>query len=261
MDSIIIYLGIGAIGGLIAGLLGVGGGVVIVPALVFAFAHEGLPPEFRMQMAVGTSLATIVVTATSSLRAHDRHGNVRWPLFWQLAPGIVSGAIVGSWVSHILPSATLQKLFAIFLLASSIQLMLNLKPPATRDLPGRLAVAIAGLIIGVFSGIFGIGGGVLIIPYLIWHNVKAHQAVGTSAACGLPIAISGAAGFIWNGRHVAGLPQWTTGYVYWPAFLGVAVMSALTAPVGAALANRLPAATLKRVFSFFLAFAAIRLLW
>jgi len=246
--------------GLLAGLLGIGGGVLIVPVLVFAFSHQGLPGEFRMQMAVGTSLATIIITSASSIRAHHIRKNVRWPVFRQLAPGIVVGAFLGSWLSHLLPSATLQKLFAGFLLLSAAQMTLNLKPSSSREMPGPPAVAGAGGAIGIFSAIFGVGGGVLTVPYLVWHNVEARQAVGTSAACGLPIALAGAAGFIWNGRNVVGLPEWTTGYIYWPAFAGIVVMSAALAPVGAALASRLPSATLKRVFALFLAFAAIRMM-
>ncbi|MCL5668809.1 MAG: sulfite exporter TauE/SafE family protein [Gammaproteobacteria bacterium] len=260
METYALYPLAGVLVGVIAGLFGVGGGLIIVPVLVFIFHGQGIAPELTMHLAIGTSLATIMVTSLSSVRAHHRHGAVLWPVFRQLAPGIVAGALLGSYIVDQLPNATLRVIFGVFELLVAVQIGFGVKAAPHRQLPGWTGMSIAGVVIGKVSAIIGIGGGTLTVPFLMWCNVGIRQAVATSSACGLPIAVAGALGFIVAGWNETQLPAWSTGYIYWPAFAGIAAASVLFAPLGAKLAHTLPAEKLKRYFAIFLAFLGIRML-
>ena len=251
--ALLICLLLGAFAGLAAGLLGVGGGLIIVPVLAGLYAGQGFPQASIMQLAVGTSLATIVVTSLSSMRSHHLRGAVLWPQVIQLSGGILLGAWLGAAVAHGLNSRVLGILFALFEFAVAAQMVWGRLPEAHRSVPGRWANAGAGLVIGTVSAILGIGGGTLTVPWLVWHNVDIRQAVGTSAACGLPIALSGTLGFVVAGWRVEGLPAGATGYVYWPAVIAIILSSVLVAPVGARLAHTLPQAHLKKAFALLLA--------
>ena len=255
-----IYLGIGVVAGVLAGLLGVGGGLVIVPALVIAFTLQGLPESVLMHLAVGTSLATIVITSVASIRAHHKRGAVLWGPFARLTPGIVVGALAGAAVAGWLPGATLRMLFGIFALTVALQMALDFKPSPHRQLPGTAGMSLAGALIGAVSAVVGIGGGSMTVPFLAWCNIPVRQAVATSAACGLPIAVAGAAGFLVTGWGHADLPPLSTGYIHWPAFAGVVSTSMLFAGVGARLAHSLPTTTLKKVFALFLTGVGLHLL-
>ncbi|MCE9613397.1 MAG: sulfite exporter TauE/SafE family protein [Lentisphaerae bacterium] len=254
------YLAIGSIAGLLAGLLGVGGGLIIVPLLAFAFTTHGLPAEHVQRLALGTSLATIVFTATSSGLAHHRHGAVRWDAVARLAAGIVVGTFGGSWVAARLSPASLKGFFAAFLLYVSIQMLLDMRPRPTRQLPGAVGMSAVGGGIGLISSLVGIGGGTMSVPFLVWCNLPVRTAIGTSAAIGFPIALSGAAGYIVNGWHAPALPPGCLGFVYLPALTGVAAASVLTAPLGARLAHRVPTRPLKRGFALFLLAVAARMI-
>jgi hypothetical protein len=248
----LLYLLLGAVAGLIAGLFGVGGGVVIVPALVFSFALQGFSVEILTHAAVGTSLATIIVTSISSVRAHHLKGAVLWRLFWALAPGISVGVWLGVNTAVQISGPQLQLAIGCFLLVIAVQMGLGLRPSPSSELPGKPALFLAGGVIGWISALFGIGGGSLTVPYLSWCNVRMQQAVATSAACGLPIALVGAASNVAVGWQHAQMPQWSSGFVYWPAFAGIVLASAPFAKVGAQLAHRLPADLLKRYFALFI---------
>lgn len=260
MDVLILYLFLGAFAGTVAGLLGVGGGLIIVPVLAFIFGEQSLPAAIIIHMAVGTSLASIVMTSVSSVYAHHKHGAVLWPVFWQLVPGIVVGALLGAAVADLLPAHLLKNIFGVFELLVATQMLFAAKPAAHRKLPGRAGMSLAGVLIGKVSAIVGIGGGTMTVPYLVWCNVPVHKAVATSSACGLPIAIAGAAGFIVMGWNETGLPAGSSGYVYWPAWLTIVAASVLFAPLGARLAHALPVNTLKRVFAILLVFLGVRML-
>lgn len=247
------YMLLGGFAGVLAGLLGVGGGLIIVPVLAGIFASQNFPAQSLMQIAIGSSLATIMVTSLSSLRAHHQRGGVRWPLMLQLTVGIIFGAWLGAAVAHLMPSDALATLFGVFELLVAAQLWFGTSSAAHQQLPARSRNLAAGGVIGAVSAILGIGGGTLTVPYLTWHNVPMREAVGTSAACGFPIAVSGSIGFIVAGWQVNDLPEWSTGYVYWPAVLMISLISVLAAPLGARLAHSLPQATLKRIFALFLA--------
>ncbi|MHB8346355.1 MAG: sulfite exporter TauE/SafE family protein [Acidiferrobacterales bacterium] len=256
----IVYALVGASAGTIAGLLGVGGGFIIVPALIFIFHKQGFAPDMAAHLAIGTSLATIVPTALSSLLAHHRRRAVDWPVFRLLVPGIVIGALVGATVANQLHGRILHAIFGMFAFIAAVQMTLNRSPSAHRRLPGRAGMIGVGSFIGGVSGMTGIGGGSLTVPFLLWCNADVRRAVATSAACGFPIAVSGTLGFMVNGWHDAGLPAWSTGPVYWPAVLAIAAASVLFAQFGAWLAHRLPVKLLKRIFAAFLTVMSVKLL-
>ncbi|MEH6551836.1 MAG: sulfite exporter TauE/SafE family protein [Pseudomonadales bacterium] len=249
---ILLYLGLGAFAGLAAGLFGIGGGLVIVPTLIYAFHYQGVAPEVLTHLAVGTSLATIVITSISSVRGHHLAGAIRWPIFWSLTPGILVGGYFGVRFAASLSGPALQLAIGVFAIIIAAQMGFGMRPAPHRDLPGRLPLLAVGGIIGSVSAIFGIGGGSLTVPYLSWCNVRVQQAIATAAACGLPIALSGGLVNIWQGWGNEQLPEWSSGFVYWPAFLGIILSSAVCARFGARLAHSLPADRLKQIFALFL---------
>lgn len=260
MTEWLLYLATGSFAGVLAGLLGVGGGLIIVPILALSFAASGIAEAVQMHLAVGTSLATIIFTSLSSVRAHHRRGAVEWAIVRALAPGIVAGALFGAIIARWLPSTSLRYLFGAFELFVAVQMALSLKPAPHRGLLGRWGMGAAGATIGTLSALVGVGGGTLTVPFLLWCNVTIQRAIATAAACGLPIAVAGAAGFVLSGWGHAQLPPLSSGYLYWPALLGVSTASVLAAPLGARLAHSLPTPLLKRLFALLLLALALRML-
>lgn len=258
LTTLVLYLVLGALAGVVAGLFGIGGGLLIVPVLIFSFELQGISDSVLTHMAVATSLATIVITSISSVRAHHQRGAVRWELFRPLGVGILLGAVLGVTTAVQLSGPVLQLTIGVFVLLVALQMALNLKPSAGEARPSTPELGTAGVGIGWASAIFGIGGGTLTVPYLNWRRVAMQQAVATSAACGLPIALMGAATNIALGWEASELPPWSLGYVYLPAFAGIVLASSLTAPVGARLAHSLPQAKLKKVFALFLLAVSLR---
>lgn len=254
-------IGMGALAGTLAGLLGIGGGIIIVPVLVLVFEGRGVGPEVIMHVAIGTSLATIVVTSMSSIRAHHRRRAVDWAVFRRITPGILLGGFLGALIADALPGDTLRVLFAIFMLLVAAQFAFTGAPAPHRRLPGRVGLAASGTAIGTVASMMGVGGGSMSVPYLSWCNVPLRQAVATSAAIGFPIALSGALTYLVIGWDAPGRPVWSYGYVNLPAFFGIVVASILFAPVGARLAHTLPERILKRTFAAFLAVLGVRLLF
>lgn len=261
MIIFLLFLLIGAIAGVLAGLLGVGGGLVIVPMLTYAFTVEGIPHQHILHMALGTSLATIIFTAISSLSAHHRRGAVLWQIVTRTTPGILVGTFCGSWVAAQLSTDFLKVFFSFFLLFVGTQMLLDFKPKAARELPGIPGMFGAGNVIGIFSSLVGIGGGTLSVPFMLYHNVPLHTAIGTSAAIGLPIAVSGTIGYIVNGLGQEGLPALSLGYIHLTGLCGVAIASFTTAPLGAKLAHSLPVKKLKRFFAILLYVVGARMLY
>ena len=254
------YLTLGAFVGFFAGLLGVGGGGIMVPVLTTMFAAQGFPHEHLVHVALGTSMAAIVMTSISSLRAHHAHGAVRWDIVRGITPGVLVGTFAGTFVASRVDSAPLAIFFGCFMAYVSLQMILNVKPKPSRELPGVPGLVGVGGVIGGISALVAIGGGSLSVPFMTWCNVKMQNAIGTSAAIGLPIALAGAAGYLINGWGSAGLPDWSVGYVYLPALLAVSLVSMFTAPLGARLAHRLPVATLKKVFAGVLIVLSLKML-
>jgi uncharacterized membrane protein YfcA len=259
--ELLAYLLTGAIAGLMAGLLGVGGGLVIVPALAWLFATQGFAGATLMHFAVGTSLAVIVPTALSSLIAHHRRGSVHWTIVKQLTPSIVLGALAGAALARYLSSNGLAVFFGLFEIAVAVQLFIGAQPAGHRALPGRPGMGVAGSVIGLVSALLGIGGGTLTTPFLLWNGIDIRRAVGTSATCGLPVALAGAAGFAIAGLDTPVQPGLNTGFIVWPAMAAITLASVLLAPTGAALAHRLPRRVLQRVFAVFLLLVGARMLW
>ncbi len=253
---------LGAFTGVSAGMLGIGGGLVMVPLLTMMFsAQGGFPPGEVLHMALGTSMASIIFTAIASLRAHHRHGAVLWGVVSSMTPGILIGTAVGTLFAANVPLRPLAIFFAVFVTLVALQMGLNLKPKPSRELPGSLGVGLMGLVIGMISSLVAIGGGALTVPFLSWCNVRVQKAIGTSAAVGLPIALGGSIGYIFNGWHVDDLPPGSLGFVYLPALAVLVPASMLTAPYGAQLAHRLPVPVLKRMFAVLLVLLAVKMLW
>ena len=251
-EFIALYLVAGSIAGFLAGLLGVGGGVVIVPILMFIFTAQHFPADHMIHIAIGTSLASIMFTSVASLRAHHAHNAVNWSIVKRISPGILLGTLAGTFVVAKLPANFLKGLFIVFLFYVATQLLLNFKPKPTRQLPGTAGIIAAGGVIGLVSSFVGIGGGALSVPFMTWSNIKMHNAIGTSAAIGFPIAVAGTIGYVLNGWSIHDLPDWCFGFIHLPSLVGLVVASMLMAPLGARAAHKLPVATLKKIFAAFL---------
>lgn len=257
-----IYLAAGAVAGLLAGLFGVGGGLIVVPVLASVFAWLMVAPDHLMQLALGTSLATIVATSASSTLAHHRHGGVNWALVGALAPGIIAGTWLGAGIADLARSEHLRWAFGVAEILLGVYLWRkgSASTVTKGQVPGAVGLTAAGGVIGTVSSLAGIGGGTLTVPFLVRSGLVMANAVGTSAACGLPIAIAGSAAYAVAGWNAPGLPAQALGYVYWPAALGIMVASVCTAPLGARLAHRLPSSLLKRGFAGLLVLLGFKML-
>ncbi len=261
MSLLAAYIALGLAVGFVAGLLGVGGGLIIVPVLIALFQAFAIASGIEPQVALGTSLASILFTSISSMRAHHRHGAVEWALVRRIAPGIVAGTLVGAVLATQMSAQILKTGFTIFLFYAATQMWLDFQPRPHRSLPGIAGTTFAGSVIGVVSSWVGIGGGTLSVPFMLWHNVSLHRAIATSSAIGLPIAIAGATGYVLGGWGTAHLPEYSLGFVYLPALAGIVIGSVITAPIGARTAHRLAVKPLKRVFALLLYALAIRMLF
>jgi len=253
------YGGLGLVVGFVAGLLGVGGGLIIVPVLIMMLHAQGLAAGMEPQLALGTSLASILFTSLSSVRAHHRQGAVEWLLVRRIVPGIVLGTLVGAMLAAQMSAWVLKVFFVAFLFYAAIQMWLDFKPAPHRGLPGRSGTTLAGGVIGAVSSWVGIGGGTLSVPFMLWHNVTLHRAIATSSAIGFPIAMAGALGYVLGGWEVSGRPAGSLGFVYLPALAGIALGSVLTAPLGARTAHRTPVRPLKQIFAMLLLALALRM--
>lgn len=250
---------IGVLAGYLAGLLGIGGGFVVVPALTFLFLREEATAPWAIHMAVATSLATMLVTSLSSIFSHHRRHAIRWPVVRSLAAGLVAGAALGALIADALDAAALGRVFGFCAILAGLQLILGRNPMSERPLPGQPVASVVGLCFGVISSLIGIGGGALTGPWQMWHGIRAQNAIATSAACGYPIALAGTLSFVLLGLQ-AGMPEQALGYVHGPAFIGIALTSALAAPLGAATVHRLPPLLVRRIFGSFLVLVGLRML-
>ncbi len=253
-------LGLGT--GFLAGLLGIGGGMLMVPFITIIMGQRGVPADLAVKMAIATSMATIIFTSVSSVRAHHKRGAVRWDIVQRLAPGIVIGSLAGSLgVFALLKGTALAIFFALFVGFSATQMFLDKKPAPTRQMPGTGGQLAAGGVIGFISGLVGAGGGFISVPFMTWCNVAIHNAVATSAALGFPIAVANVLGYVISGHGVEGLPAGSFGYIWLPALVVIAACSVFTAPLGAKAAHSLPVKKLKRVFASILYLLAAYMLW
>jgi uncharacterized membrane protein YfcA len=247
----------GLVAGFLAGYLGIGGGLVLVPALSWLFSRNPAIAGMAVQMAVATSLATMLFTSMSSLLAHHRRGAIQWPLVRHLMPGLLAGALSGSVMADAVGDTVLARVFGVFTFLVGLQLLRPSLRQGDRALPGRAGMTVTGLGIGSLSSMLGIGGGSMTVPWLLWHGRVVQQAIGTAAACGYPIAVAGTMGFVLLGGGNTGVPS--LGYVHLQALLGVALFSVLGAPLGAAAIHKSPPLLGKRLFALFLLAVAVRM--
>ncbi len=261
MDWWIVYLLMGLFVGFFAGLLGIGGGLILVTLMVYMFTVQEFPADRLLHLALGTSIASIVFTSISSLRAHHKHGAVRWDILRIAVPGLIAGTLFGTFVADQMKSKYLAIFFVIFVYYSAVQMFANVKPKPTRQLPGKIGMTVVAIIVGIVSSLVGVGGGVMTIPLMSLCNVPMRQTIGTSAALGLPIAIAGTVGFIVTGLGKDHLPPLTVGYVYLPALVGIVIGTFVTVPWGAKAAHSLPVTTLKKIFAVILFILATKMLW
>lgn len=264
MDSfiywLIAFIALGLFNGVLAGLLGIGGGMVIVPVMIWLAPKLGVPQEHLMHVALGTSMATICFIAISSARSHYRRGSVSTPLLQVLIPGIAIGALLGSIIAKYMETEWLAWIFSIFAILIGIKMLSGANPQAKGEqVVGRQRLP-AGIIMGAVSSLVGVGGGSLVVPYLLYHKEKLVVAIGTAAACGLPLALTATVGYIVTGWGTTSLPANHIGFVYWPAMVAIAIGSMLTAPVGAYLAHKLPTKVIKRIFGVLLIIVAVKII-
>jgi uncharacterized protein len=243
---------LGCCTGFLAGLLGIGGGMLMVPFITFILTAKGYPADYTVKMAVATSLATICFTSASSVLAHHRRGAVQWPIVKVLAPGILAGSVLGAQLAVALPGKLLGILFAVFVAFTATRMLMDRPPKPHRSLPGPLPMFGMGTVIGGLSALVGAGGAFISVPFMTWCNVKIHDAVGTSAALGFPIAFAGTLGYIWAGQGLPQMPPGSVGYLYLPGLAFVSVASMLFAPLGARTAHRMDIRPLRRLFAVLL---------
>ena len=262
IEMILVMLAVGSIAGFIAGLLGIGGGMIIVPVVLWVLQMKGLGGiEHAQHLAVGTSFAIMVFTTFSSVMAQQRKGSVDWAVVRRMAPGMVVGVMIGSMLAKRLSNEALQVFFIVFVVLVALKTLTDAKPKPTRSLPGPAGLAAVGSLFGMASSWVGIGGGSLSVPFMLYCNVPVRTAAGTSAGLAWPIAVAGAVGYLYPGWDVAGLPEGTLGFWYLPAVAVLSVATMLFAPLGVKAAHKLPPEKLKLAFGLLLLVIAARMLW
>jgi len=243
------YAAVGTFVGFLAGLLGIGGGMTLVPILAALFSAQAFTPDHTVHLALGTGMASVMFTSSASVREHHRLGSVDWTIVKRLAPTMVIGTLLSTLASGWVAQRTLALSFAVIVYGGAIQLMLGKRPSAARSLPGPAGTLAVGVVIGIICGLVSAGGAFLTVPFMLFCGVVMQTAIGTAAAVGIPVAIVGTIGYVASGWRVESLPEHSLGFVYLPALVALVVASTLTAPFGARAAHRLPVATLKRVFA------------
>lgn len=261
VEWVIAFLILGIVVGFMAGLLGIGGGGIMVPVLTSIFLAQGILVEQVVHMALGTAMASIVVTSFSSMKAHHKKGAILWNVVKYMAGGVILGTFVATFLASSMKSSHLALFFALFMAYVSIQMAIDKKPKPTRSLSTPSSLFGAGSFIGVISALVSIGGGSLTVPYLVWQNIDLKKAIATSAAIGFPLSIAGTVGYMVNGmlQSSHGV-EMMVGFVYVPAVLLISIMSYFTAPLGAKMAHNLPVAKLKKIFALLLMFLSIKML-
>lgn len=260
MEWAFAYLALGSVVGVIAGLFGVGGGLLLVPALLILFDLQHFPAEYSMHLALGTSMATILFTSLASMRKHHQHDAVNWRVVATITPGILLGTILGAVFASAISPRALGIFFALFVYFAAAQILLDVRPHASRQLPGSAGMTLVGTFTGWISSLVSIGGGTIVVPFLIWCNVPLRKAIGTSAAVGFPVAVGGTIGYIASGISLHTLPTPNLGFVYLPALLWVALASIFTAPLGAKATHYMKVRLLRKLFALLLLTLATKLL-
>lgn len=261
MEWYLSYLALGAVAGFLGGMFGIGGGTILVPAFFWLFEAQGFPAEQLMHLALGTGMATILFTSLASLREHHQHAAVDWQVVRRITPGILFGTALGAFSAALVSPQFLIVFFALFVYFAAAQILLDFKPHATRELPHAAGMSLFGTFTGWLSSLVSIGGGTVVIPFLIWCNVPLRRAIGTASAIGFSIAAGGTIGYILIGLHAAALPELHLGFVYFPALFWAAIASIVTAPLGAKTAHRSKVSLLRKWFALLLLGLATELLF
>ena len=252
---------LGSMVGFLAGLLGIGGGLIIVPALVYLLPQVGVSNDLVMPMALGTSLGAIVITSTSAAFAHHRQKNIPWQLAKPLMMLVAVGALLGAFVADLLSSETLTGFFSFVVIFLAVYMLLSINASKVRSLPATWALQLLSFITGIISSLMGIAGGAILVPSLSFFGVPVRHAIGLATACGVMVALFGSLGYIITGFNLSNLPEWSLGYLYFPALLGIVMSSSIFAPIGVKYAGKLPVKTLKKFFAVFLIFVAIKMMF
>lgn len=260
MEWAFAYIALGALVGLFSGMFGIGGGTILVPVLLMIFKVQHFPAPYTMHLALGTSMATILFTSLASMRKHHQHGAVNWTVVRTMTPGILFGTALGALCAASVSPRALGIFFAFFVYCAAIQILFELRPQASRQLPGTAGMTLTGMFTGWISSLVSIGGGTVVVPFLIWCNVPLRNAIGTSAAIGLPVAIGGTAGYIVSGLSFHVLPTPNLGFVYLPSLLWIALASVLTAPLGAKATHYMKIGVLRKLFAVLMLILATQLL-
>ena len=260
IEWIIAFLVLGAVVGFMAGLLGIGGGGIMVPMLTTIFLAQGIPVEQVVHMALGTSMASIVMTSFASMRAHHKKGAIQWDIVKVMAPGVIIGTFAATFLATYMKSSQLAIFFAIFMAYVSIQMALDKKPKPSQGVVTSQKLFGAGTFIGVISALVSIGGGSLTVPFLLWQNIDLKKAIASSAAIGFPLSIAGTVGYMINGMMQTGQAGMLLGFVYFPAVILISLVSFFTAPLGAKMAHTLPVSKLKKIFALLLMALSIKML-
>lgn len=260
MEWALAYLALGAFVGLFSGMFGIGGGAILVPVLLILFNMQDFPTPYIMHLALGTSMATILFTSLASMRKHHQHGAVNWAVVCTITPGILFGAALGALCAASVSPRGLGIFFALFMYFAAIQILFELRPQASRQLPGVAGMTLTGTFTGWISSLVSIGGGTIVVPFLIWCNVPLRNAIGTSAAIGFPVAIGGTTGYIVSGLSFHMLPSPNLGFVYLPTLFWIALASVMTAPLGAKAAHRMKIGLLRKLFAVLMLVLATHLL-
>ena len=260
LDTILLFLLLGMLTGFMAGLLGIGGGGIMVPVLTSIFLYKDVPVEFVVHIALGTSMAAIIATSAASLYAHHKHQAVLWPLVRIMAPGVIAGTFIATYLAASISVRPLAVFFALFMACVAVQICLDIQASSSKTLPGRMAMLSAGSGIGAVSALVAIGGGTLTVPFLTWHNVSIRKAIATSAALGFPIAVAGAGGYLVNGWNLEFEQDYLLGFIYLPAVIFISMMACFTAPLGARLTHKLPIPAIKKIFAIFLILLSLKML-
>jgi uncharacterized membrane protein YfcA len=260
MEWALAYLALGALVGLFSGMFGIGGGTILVPVLLMLFKMQHFPAPYIMHLALGTSMATILFTSLASMRKHHQHGAVNWAVVRGMTPGILFGTALGALCAAFVSPRALGIFFAFFVYCAAIQILFELRPQATRQLPGMAGMTLTGTFTGWISSLVSIGGGTVVVPFLIWCNVPIRNAIGTSAAIGFPVAAGGTIGYIATGLGFHMLPSPNLGFVYLPSLLWITLASVIAAPLGAKVAHRMKIGLLRKFFAVLMLVLATHLL-
>jgi len=255
------YVVTGAFVGFLAGLLGIGGGMTLVPVLAAMFSAQHFAPDHTVHLALGTGMASVMFTSSASVRTHHRLGGVDWSLVRRMGPAMVAGTLLATALSGWVPQRALALTFAAIVYAGAMQILLGRKPAAGRALPATPALIAIGLLIGIVCGLVSAGGAFMTVPFMLFCGLTITTAIGTGAALGVPVAVVGTLGYVFSGRHAPDLPPLALGFVDGPALLGIVAGSMLTAPWGARAAHRMPVAALRRIFAGLLFVLATKMAW